>query len=93
MDNTRTNIYGVQIMVTKQCNEHALKHIAVDVYREHEIVVMQCPKCHKFVVDVRVDNFDGEFMAGFIDYSLTYCMIESVREVDEYELNKIELPY
>lgn len=76
-----------------KCDEHELSHIADDVYRGHEIVVMQCPKCQKFIVDVRVDDYDGEFIAGFIDDSLTYCMIESVKEVDEYELNKIELPF
>lgn len=70
-----------------KCNIE-LKHIEDVVYRGHEIVIMKCNDCDKFVVDSRSDNFDGEFLGGWIDTSI-YTAIENAKScIDKHEFEK-----
>jgi len=63
-----------------KCKDFELQHIEDVEYRGHEIVIAQCKNCNQFTVDARSDNFDGEFLGGFIDTSI-YTAIDNARSV------------
>lgn len=76
---------------TKQCTGDSIQAITEGEYREHEILVRKCNDCPNFIIDVRSDNYDGEYLAGFITDNLIEGMADSFRAVDKHELDKLLL--
>lgn len=76
--------------------DHTLEHIEDVEYRGHEIVIIRCPDCKNFIVDARSDNFDGEFLAGYIDKSIYWAINQAHRAIDKHELDKsltVNIPF
>lgn len=60
------------------------KHILDEDYRGHELVFIE-QENGMITVDVRIDNFDGEFIAGYSDMlSVTDARNKAVGFVDGY---------
>lgn len=76
-----------------KCDEHDLNHLTDNIYRKHEVIIMQCPKCRTFVVDARSDDFEGDFIGGWIDDNLTSAIIEAVKAIDKHIQDKVLLPF
>lgn len=78
------------------CADCILEHIEDVEYRGHEIIIIRCPKCKNFIVDVRVDDWDGEMLAGYIDPSIYNAIDKAHRAVDRYEFERalsVEVPF
>lgn len=56
-------------------------------YRGHEIVISYCNKCKNFIVDARSDNFDGEFLSGYIDKSIYTAIEKAKNDIDRHCFN------
>lgn len=65
-------------------NDSAVRHIEDITYRGHEIVIAQCVDCNNFVVDARSDNFDGEFIAGWVNPSIYKAIEEAQKSIDKH---------
>lgn len=77
-------------------HECSIKHIEDVEYRGHEIVISQCKTCDNFIVDARSDNFDGPFLAGYIDHSIWTALEKARGSVDRHELDKaltVNIPF
>lgn len=76
---------------TKQCTADSIDHLTEGEYRKHEILVRKCNGCPNFIIDVRSDNFDGEFLAGYITANLVTGMFDAFMAVDKHEADKLLL--
>ena len=74
--------------MAKGCFDAGTSHVVDSVYRDHEIVVSKCNNCPDFIVDVRSDNFDGQFIAGYIEADIVSAVRKALAAVDEHEKNK-----
>lgn len=75
----------------EQCGADSINHLTEGEYREHEILVRKCNNCPNFIIDVRVDNFDGAFLAGYITDDLIDGMMKAFKSVDKHEQDKLFL--
>lgn len=73
---------------TEQCTADNIDHMTEGVYRDHEILVRKCNNCPNFIIDVRADNNDGEFLAGYITNDLVGGMFDAFMAVDKHEADK-----
>lgn len=74
--------------MAKGCFDSGASHVVDSVYRDHEIVVSKCNNCPDFIVDVRSDNSDGQFIAGYIDSDIVQAVRKALVAVDEHEVSK-----
>lgn len=79
--------------LTDNCNADNIDHLTEGEYREHEILVRRCNDCPNFIIDVRSDNTDGEFLAGYITDNLVQGMLDAFMAVDNHEADKLLLLY
>ncbi len=76
--------------ITK-CTADSIDHLTEGEYREHEILIRKCNDCPNFIIDVRVDNTDGEYLAGYINSNLVEAMFDAFMAVDKHEQDKLLL--
>lgn len=70
------------------CSNHIMRHVEDVEYRGHEIVIIECDNCRRFIVDARSDNNNGEMLAGFIDKSIYSAISKAQQAIDTHELEK-----
>ena len=65
-----------------------MKHITDEQYREHELVFMQATN-GLYSVDIRSDNYDGEFIGAYQDcLSITDARNKAVGFIDGWKARK-----
>ncbi len=74
--------------MAKGCFDAGRSHVCDSVYRKHEIVISKCNNCPDYIFDVRRDDFDGDFIAGFITPDIVDGVQKSLATVDDFEKNR-----
>jgi len=80
----------------EECAECELDHIEDAEYRGHELVISRCGKCGQFIVDARADDYDGAFIAGFINPSVYDAIKLAESAVDKYDFEQsltVDVPF
>jgi antibiotic biosynthesis monooxygenase (ABM) superfamily enzyme len=69
-----------------------MQHLEDRIYKGHELVIMQEGDDGSYVVDIRIDDYDGEFIGGYYGIATREEAIEKGKAfVDGYEEAKASL--
>lgn len=65
-----------------------MKHIIDETYKGHELVYLETEH-RTFAVDIRIDDFDGEFIGAYTDLlTISDCRLKATGFIDGYHARK-----